>query len=166
MLLDLELWDLGTRALRERKVTQIEDYVTSRGGEVVDQYVGPSITMVRVRNLGTLAQTLLTIEDVASLNSPPEPDIVTGEALDLVIEQLPEMNVVGDEAPLIGIIDSGVNAHPLIEDILVGAVGVPEALCRRRLGARYARRRRRSLRRSSRTTRKRIIAAWRAAVFR
>ena len=128
MLLDLELWDLGTRVLRERKVTQIADYVTSRGGEVVDQYVGPSITMVRVRISGALAQTLLTIEDVASLDSPPEPDIVTGEALDLVIEQLPEMNVVGDEAPLIGIIDSGVNAHPLIEDILVGAVGVPEAL--------------------------------------
>lgn len=128
MLLDLELWDLGRRELRERKLAQIAEYVTSHGGEVVDQYVGPSITMLRVKVTGGLAQTLLTVEDVASLDSPPEPDIVTGEALELVLEQLPEMNALGGDAPLIGIIDSGVNAHPLIEDILVGAVGIPADL--------------------------------------
>jgi hypothetical protein len=128
MLLDLELWDLGRRELRERKLVQIAEYVTSRGGQVVDQYVGPSITMLRVRVTGALAQTLLTVEDIASLDSPPEPDIVTGEALELVLEQLPEMNALGGDAPVIGIIDSGVNAHPLIEDILVGAVGIPADL--------------------------------------
>ena len=128
MLFDLELWDLGRRELRERKLEQIANYAGARGGEVVDQYVGPSITMLRVKATGALARTLLAVEDVASLDLPPVPEIVTGEALDLTLEQLPEMNVVGDDAPVIGIIDSGVNAHPLIEDILVGAIGVPEAL--------------------------------------
>jgi hypothetical protein len=47
-LVDIELWDLGRRDLRQRKLDQIAAYVEARGGEVVDQYVGPSITMLRV----------------------------------------------------------------------------------------------------------------------
>ncbi len=128
MVLDLELWDLGRRDLRDRKLDQIAAYIEARGGETYDRYVGPSISMLRIKTTGALVRTLLTIEDIASLDLPPVPDIVTGEALDLTLEELPERNVVGDDLPVIGIIDSGVNAHPLIEDILLGAIGVPETL--------------------------------------
>ncbi len=128
MLLDLELWDLGRRELRERKLEQIVTYVEARGGAVFDQYVGPSITMLRVRVTGAIARTLLAIEDVASLDLPPVPAITMGAALDLAFDQLPEMTPLGEDAPVIGIIDSGVNAHPLIDDIFLGAIGVPAAL--------------------------------------
>ncbi len=127
-LLDLELWDVGRRELRERKLQQIADYVVARGGEVYDRYVGPSISLLRIKATGTLVRTLLAIEDVASIDLPPVPEIVAGEALDLTLEQLPERTAVGEDVPIVGIIDSGVNAHPLIDDILVGAIGVPAAL--------------------------------------
>lgn len=39
--------------------------------------------------------------------------------------ELPPLDAVDENAPLIGIIDSGVNAHPLLGDALVGAIGVP-----------------------------------------
>lgn len=128
LLLDLELWDVGRHELRERKLQQIGDYVVARGGEVYDRYVGPSISMLRIKVAGTLVRALLTIEDIASIDLPPVPEIVAGEALDLILEELPERSAVGEDVPIVGIIDSGVNAHPLIEDILVGAIGVPATL--------------------------------------
>lgn len=128
MLLDLELWDIGRRELRERKVREISEYVVAMGGAVLDQYIGPSITMLRLRVRGTLVQTLLAVDDVASIDLPPKPDLVTGEALDLALGDLPEVTPADEDLPVIGIIDSGVNAHPLIEDILVGSIAVPEEL--------------------------------------
>jgi len=126
--LDLELWDIGRRELRTRKLEQIAEYVDARGGEVLDRYIGPSITMLRARMLGSVVQTLLTVEDVADVDLPPEPDVATGEAFELTIADLPEFDDIADDAPVIGIIDSGVNDHPLLEGAIVGAIGVPTQL--------------------------------------
>ena len=38
------------------------------------------------------------------------------------------MDDLGNDAPVIGIIDSGVNDHPLLAGAIVGAIGVPERL--------------------------------------
>lgn len=127
-LVDIELWDFGSRDLRKRKLDQISTYVIDNNGEVRDQYVGPSITMLRANLSGALLQTLLTVEEIASIDVPPQPDITTGAALDLVLDDVPPLNNVPDDAPIIGIIDSGVNAHPFLQDILVGAIGVPATL--------------------------------------
>ncbi len=125
---DVELWDIGRRELRTRKLEQIIAYAKARGGEELDRYVGPSITMVRLRCDGAIIRTLLEVEDICELDFPPAPEIVTGEAVDLALPDLPPLGEVDEDAPLIGIIDSGVNAHPLLDDILVGAIGVPETL--------------------------------------
>ncbi|MGT2467780.1 hypothetical protein ACVOMV_27460 (plasmid) [Mesorhizobium atlanticum] len=128
LVADLELWDLGRRDLRQSKLGDIEAYVVARGGEWLDEYIGPSITMARIRASGEVFRSLLSLEDVASIDLPPSPDVATTEAMRLELGELPERGPVGEDAPLIGVIDSGVNDHPLIEDILVGAIGVPERL--------------------------------------
>ena len=125
---DVELWDLGRRDLRERKLNDINAYVEARGGEVLDRYVGPSITLVRLRCDGGVVQTLLTIEEIAELDLPSVPDLSTGPLLEMALGDLPPAGAVAPDAPLIGIIDSGVNDHPLIEDIIAGAIAVPDAL--------------------------------------
>ncbi|MCT8970694.1 S8 family peptidase [Microbaculum marinisediminis] len=125
---DAELWDLGRRDLRTRKIEDISAYVQGRNGEELDRYIGPSISLVRIRCDGAIIQTLLGIDEIAEIDFPPEPDVSTGEAVDFEMADLPPLGEVGEDAPLIGVIDSGVNLHPLIEDIIVGAIGVPEAL--------------------------------------
>lgn len=127
-VLDLELWDLGRRELRARKLEQIAEYIDARGGEVMDRYVGPSITMLRARMTGAIVRTLLAVEDVAALDLPPQPDVSTAEAFEMALDDLPDVSVAADDVPVIGVIDSGVNAHPLLEDVLVGAIGVPDTL--------------------------------------
>ena len=84
--------------------------------------------MLRARISGNVIQTLLTVEDVADVDLPPEPDIATGEAFELTIADLPEMDDIEENTPVIGIIDSGINDHPLLAGAIVGAIGVPERL--------------------------------------
>lgn len=126
--IDVELWDLGRRELRVRTLDEVVAYVDARGGEELDRYVGPSISMARVRCDGAVVRTLLGTDALAEIDFPPIPDIATGEAMQLELAELPPLNDVADDAPLIGIIDSGVNDHPLLADILVGAIGVPDTL--------------------------------------
>ncbi len=127
-LLDVELWDLGRREVRTRKLDQIADYIEARAGEVLDRYVGPSITMLRARLSGSVVRTLLDLDVVAVIDAPPEPDIATGDALELTLAELPALEPLAADAPVIGVVDSGLNAHPLIDDVVVGAIGVPAVL--------------------------------------
>ena len=103
-------------------------YVEARAGEVFDRYLGPSISLFRARLTGEMIRTLLTIEEIAAIDLPPTPDVTTAEALDMALAQTPPLNAVADDAPLIGIIDSGVNDHPFLTDVIVGSIGVPARL--------------------------------------
>lgn len=127
-IVDIELWDLGRRDLRERKLDDIVAYAEALGAEELDRHIGPNITMVRVRGDGRAVRSLLGIEEIAEVDLPPEADLDDDNLADLALGDLPEVEPLGGDAPLIGIIDSGVNDHPLIEDIIAGAIGVPPAL--------------------------------------
>jgi hypothetical protein len=126
--LDIELWDLGRRDQRTRALEDITAYVEARGGKILDQYVGPSITMVRIEAAGALIRTLLTIEEIATIDRPPQPDLEVAELLQLTLADIPPFEPDGDDLPVIGVIDSGLNAHPLLDDIVVGSIGVPASL--------------------------------------
>ncbi len=127
-LVDVELWDLGERRVRERKIVDVINYVEARAGEVLDRYVGPSISMFRTRLTGDLIRALLTIEEIATVDLPPAPDVTTADALDLTLTEVPSLNALAEDAPLIGIIDSGINDHPFLADIIAGAIAVPDDL--------------------------------------
>ena len=127
-LVDIELWDLGGREIRDRRLTQISAYIGSLGGTVFDEYVGQSITMARAEVSGAILRTLLTLEDIASVDHPPVPDLLNREAYDLVVDDLPPLADASENLPVIGVIDSGINDHPLLEGVLIGTLGVPERL--------------------------------------
>jgi hypothetical protein len=88
-LIDLELWDFGDRRLRDSKLHQIAGYIEARDGEVLDRYVGPSISLARVRLSGALLKTLLTVEEISTIDQPPQPDATTADALDLTLRVVP-----------------------------------------------------------------------------
>ena len=126
--LDIELWDLGRPELRLRKIGQIADYLSALGGELVDQYSGPSITMLRAKIDGSIVRALLGINDIAVIDMPPQIDSGMAEAISLTIADLPPIGPVPEGAPIIGIIDSGINDHPLLAGAIAGSVGVPASL--------------------------------------
>lgn len=126
LLLDLELWEVGDHNTREIRLHKISLALQDAGGEVLDRYNGPSISALRIRVNGLLVPSLLTIEDVATIDIPPKPDLTTGRLLDLTLAETPEVVEVADELPVVGIVDSGVAAHPLLKSALVAAIAEPE----------------------------------------
>lgn len=127
-VLDIELWDIGSRDVRTRVLDQLANLVEEGGGEVYDRYIGPSITLLLARLTGSTIREILEVGAVSVVDLPPVPDSVAGELIALEIDDLPELSITDENAPVIGVIDSGVNAHPALEGVLVGAIGVPASL--------------------------------------
>ena len=46
----------------------------------------------------------------------------------MTLDELPPIEPPLENAPTIGIIDSGINANPLLDTVIVGSIGVPPAL--------------------------------------
>lgn len=127
-VLDIELWDIGRRDLRVSKIQEIARYIEGTGGEIFDQYIGPSISMLRAQATGEVVRVLLSVPEIAFVDLPPVPDVDHGDHLELEVGDLPELLPVDENSPIIGILDSGINRHPLLEDVIVGEIGVPDEL--------------------------------------
>ncbi len=124
-VLDVELWDIGLRGLRERKLNEIRMLLINLGGAELCRYLGPSISMLRLRGDGLLVRAVLQVVEVASIDLPPKADSDTSALVELGLADLPELLPDADEPPLIGVIDS---AHPLLRGAVVAQIGVPTNL--------------------------------------
>ena len=127
-VVDVELWDIGLRGLRERKLNEIRMLLTNLGGAELCRYIGPSISMLRLRGNGLLVRAVLQVVEVASIGLPPQADSDTSALVELGLADLPELLPDADEPPLIGVIDSGISAHPLLRGAVVAQIGVPGTL--------------------------------------
>jgi hypothetical protein len=125
---DVEVWDFGGRAARQRKANEIEAFINAQNGEVHDTYIGPSITLLRASAAGNALRPLLSVPEIAYIDLPPLPDL---EAVDLVTMELPDAPAIlpaDPDAPVIGILDSGLNEHPFLEGSIAGFTAFPTAL--------------------------------------
>ncbi|MEQ8708994.1 MAG: S8 family peptidase [Rhodospirillales bacterium] len=125
---DIELWDFGSRPARERKVREIENFITSSDSEVFDVYIGPSITLIRARAAGRVLRPLLAVAEVAFIDLPPEPDLNTIDFVEMTLEEAPDVLLPKAGAPIIGVLDSGLNEHPILNGIVAERLAFPAEL--------------------------------------
>ena len=118
-VLDIELWEFGTRPRREAKVAEIERFLIDKEGAVYDIYIGPSITVMRVEATGKSLRPLLGVPEIAIIDLPPKPDLVAQPMVALDAGGVPPVVEPAEGAPVIGILDSGVNDHPLLNGLVV-----------------------------------------------
>lgn len=119
-VLDIELWEFGTRPRREAKVEEIEQFLIAQSGAVYDTYIGPSVTVMRVEATGRVIRPLLGVPEIAIIDLPPELDLVSQPMVGLDAGKIPPILPPAEEAPVIGVLDSGVNDHPLLSGLVVG----------------------------------------------
>ncbi len=120
-LVDIELWDFASPATRRRKADEIGEFIEAREGEVYDIYVGPSLTILRVHAPGGALRPILSVPEVATVDHPPEPDLEAPSVVQMALDELPAVEPVPQDAPVVAVVDSGINAHPLLEDVLVAS---------------------------------------------
>lgn len=128
-ILDAELWEVGTQLDRAAQADALSFQISERGGEIADQYVGHSFTALRVIGPGRLIRWLLTLPLLRVVDLPPEVDTEVQELLETTIADLGPIEAPDEDAPLIGILDSGVNsAHPLLASVVVDRLSAPTSL--------------------------------------
>jgi hypothetical protein len=128
-LLDAELWDVGTQLERAAQADSLSRQIAERGGEITDQYIGHSFTALRVAGPGRLIRWMLTLPLLRIIDLPPEVDTDVQDLLETTIAELGNVEAPDEDAPLIGILDSGVNsAHPLLVNVVVDRLSAPASL--------------------------------------
>jgi len=127
--IDIELWDAPTRLDREVRVQNVVTHIEEKEGEVLSRYVGDAgLIVLRARLRGSLLRDVLALPPIARVDRPPIPDLGERDPPIVTLTAVPEPVHPGDDAPLIGIIDSGSTDHPLLAPSLEESIGVPESL--------------------------------------
>ncbi|WP_172448442.1 S8 family peptidase [Caulobacter mirabilis] len=128
-VLDVELWDIRPRQLMTRHIGQIENLLSSFGGEISDKYLGRSVTLLRIVAPGGAVRALLERPEVRQLDLPPQPDPAVGDLLDLGIGDFPQAPILAENPAQVAVLDSGFHSvHPLIAAAAGESIGVPEDL--------------------------------------
>lgn len=104
----------------------LEQLGAERIGEPFISYQG--LSLIRARMRGSVLVQVLDRPEVALVDLPPSADLGDKEPPSLTVMDLPARRPPPDNAPVIGLVDSGVNAHPLLVDVLVESLGVPASL--------------------------------------
>lgn len=128
-VIDVELWDLGTRDVNRAKVAEIRRLVEEQGGRVTDDYVGESMVLLRCRCSGRVIKDLLDVDYVAVVDLPPRTSLSVSRMLDIGLEDLPAVKAPHEDAPGIAVLDSGISSgHPLIRPAVGEATAAPQSL--------------------------------------
>lgn len=129
-VVDIEVWDAATSIDRKVRVDRIARHIESAGGEIVGApYIGSyGLVLIRARVRGGVLSALLSLTDIALIDLPPLPDLGEDDFEDLDLASVPTPTFAGMGAPVIGVIDSGLNAHPLLEGLVAERLAIPAAL--------------------------------------
>jgi hypothetical protein len=128
-VLDVELWDIADQPTRVTETEGLAELVAERGGEVTDQYVGVTFTALRVSAPGRVIRYLLEMPIVRMVDLPPQVDLDVAPMLETTIADLGTVEPPEIDAPMIGILDTGVNsAHPLLSQVVIERTSEPASL--------------------------------------
>jgi hypothetical protein len=127
--LDAELWDPGNAQQRKWYVDKLRVQVDKLGGSVPSfTYAYGALLLLRVRGPGRIMRELLEIAEVRSLDLPPQPDLIADDMADLTIHDFDDPPPPPEDAPRIGLIDSGMSKNPLLASAIALSIGVPASL--------------------------------------
>jgi hypothetical protein len=126
-LIDVEYWFHSDEDTLAGWMEEAESRALALGGELVDEYVSASsnIALARFRGAADLIAALAELDQVAAIDLVPAPVLERSEFFDLQdVEGLEVKSPEGD-APVVGLIDSGIlSGHPILDPAVVEAVAI------------------------------------------
>ena len=121
--LDVDLWHPGSRSEAQARVADIRTLCKNLGGQVTEDLSTNSMLLVKVLANPEIADALLTLDFVATVDRPPRLQAAYS-GLFADSGPPPEIEPPGEDVPVACVIDSGVlSEHPL----LAGWVGIEQA---------------------------------------
>lgn len=121
---DVECWHPDDRDIAASWLTELESAVTAAGGRVADKFThdGAGLLLARAYVPAGRVAELAELDFVARIDVLPTPALTLPQ---LYGDELRDMRPVAppaDDAPIVGIVDSGVrSAHPLLAGVVLAA---------------------------------------------
>lgn len=122
--LDVELWHPDDRSLADQWTDMLRTAVDAVGGRVTDTYVSnqAGVILARVYARAGRIEELAALDVIARLDILPTPELTLAQLYQLDVADLPEVYPPAPNAPIVGLIDSGIaSGHPLIGPAVLAA---------------------------------------------
>jgi len=128
---DVEFWFSSNQDTLEDWIREGSERAEESGGELLDEYVNRAagIALARFRGDAGVVEALAELDQIASIDVVPAPMLERAELAQLQdISQLEEPEAPSEDAPVIGVIDSGIlSGHPLLEAAVAEATALHPA---------------------------------------
>jgi subtilisin family serine protease len=125
----LDLWHPGDTQLAETWIRETADAVPAAGGTVVDRYVNhrSGLLLMRARIPATAVDELSHIDEIALIDGVPRLPASRARSRQASVDELPGVPAALADAPLVGMIDSGVRSgHPMLAPAIQDATTLSE----------------------------------------
>lgn len=125
LLIDLECWHPDNQVLAGRWGDELATAVEEAQGQVLDRYANHTagLLLTRARVPESAIDDLLELDQLARVDGAPHVPPLDARPSSVTLDDLPELVGPPDDAPIVGIVDSGVQSgHPLIAPALLDAV--------------------------------------------
>lgn len=122
-VLDIELWPLENQQHRAQSLESFRQWAQQQSLEELDALHQPSLILLRVRSTQVQAELLLNHRDVRTVDLPPSVGISI-QLLQTDVNQFPVVPHPPEDAPRLGVLDSGITqGHPLLSPAVGDAQG-------------------------------------------
>lgn len=129
--LDAELWHPDNRKVARDWVAELREAVKQAGGRIADDHVNDlaGIILARIYAPASQINTLAELDTIAVLDVLPTPALTLPQFWATGPGDLPDMASPRADAPVVGLVDSGVaSAHPLVGPAVAAAEALSAAI--------------------------------------
>ena len=126
-LADIEVWYHGESEISFSWLTEVSAAVSRGGGRVLDQFISDTagVSLLRIEATIEIISVLADLDLIADIELVVEAGFDVASFANLEADDLVNVPQVSEDAPVVGILDSGVLAgHPLLAGSVLDAVAL------------------------------------------
>ncbi|WP_405973364.1 S8 family peptidase [Streptomyces sp. NBC_00988] len=130
LTVDIEVWHPGDQEKADSWLEAIDTALESVSATVHDSFSSPAagVSLMRVTTSVRIVQSLLEVDLIAKIGTLAAGTTDHLSPSEVSLEQVADLPVPAPDAPVVGLIDSGVQAeHPLLRGCIVDATAVSDA---------------------------------------
>jgi hypothetical protein len=125
VLVDIECWFPDQAGVAGGWLADVEFAAEDAGASIIDRYFNSAanVALLRISGPASVIRELAELDVIASVDLLPVPPIWTHQARAFGVDDLPDLPTPAADAPIVGLVDSGVrSAHPLLGGCIYDAV--------------------------------------------
>ncbi|MGQ4514832.1 S8 family serine peptidase [Streptomyces sp. DW26H14] len=130
LTVDIEIWHPGDQEKADSWLEVIDTALVGVGAVVHDSFSSPAagLSLMRVTASFQIIQKLLEVDLIAKIDALAAGTVNHLSPSDVNVDQVSDLPIAPPDAPVVGLIDSGVQAeHPLLRGCIVDAITVSDA---------------------------------------